>query len=149
MTPAIDCRGASSEKNSNAASTVIAKHVGDRLVPDLDLQRLGVVAGALASGAGRVHAGKEQQFDADEAFALAGLATPLGDVERESAGVVAPGLRLFGRGEQFADVIEQSGICRQVRAGSSTDGLLVDHHQPLDAVETRNARRLSSRPVLR
>src|SRR5437868_6961826 len=79
----------------------------------------------------------EQQFDADEAFALAGLAAALCNVERESAGVVAPGLGLFGSGKKLADVIEQSGICRQVRAG-----------RPMAFWSTTTSRLMLSRPVM-
>src|ERR1700723_2410192 len=49
------------------------------LVTDLDLERFGVIARALAGRAGRIDAGKKQKLDADEAFALAGLAAALGN----------------------------------------------------------------------
>ena len=88
----------------------------------------------MAGRAGRVDAGQEQQLDHDEALALAGLAAALGDVEREPPGVVAAGARRLGRGEQLADVIEQAGVGREVRARRAADRLLIDAHQPLDAL---------------
>ena len=107
------------------------------LLAVLDLQRLRVVAGAVAGRAGGVDAGQEEQLDHHEALALAGLAAALGDVEREPPGVVAAGLRRLGRGEQLADVVEQPGVGGQVRARRAADRLLVDPHQPLDAPPSR------------
>ena len=71
--------------------------VGDVLLAVLDLQRLLVVAGAVADRAGGVDAGQEEQLDHHEALALAVLAAPLGDVEREPPGVVVAGLGRLGR----------------------------------------------------
>jgi hypothetical protein len=61
------------------------EHVGDRLALELDLQRLAVVALALADVAGDVDVGQEVHLDLDDAVALAGLAAPALDVEREPA----------------------------------------------------------------
>ena len=80
-----------------------------------------------------VDARQEQQLDHDEPLALARLAAAFGDVEREPPGVVVPGPRLFGRGEQLADMVEQPGVGRQVRPRRAADRLLVHPHQPLDA----------------
>ena len=103
-----------------------AQHVGDVLAAVRDLQRLRVVARAVAGRARRVDARQEQQLDHHEAFALAGLAAALGDVEREAPGVVAAGARRLGRGEQLAHVIEQPGVGREVRARRAADRLLID-----------------------
>ena len=75
----------------------------DRQVQDLgdvfalpgDLQRLFVVACAMAGRTGGVHAGREEQLDADKAFTLAGFTAALGDVEGEAAGVAANNLRTW------------------------------------------------------
>ncbi len=103
--------------------------VGDRAAAVGDLERLGVVARAVARRAGRVDAGQEQQLDHDRALALAGRAAPLGHVEREPAGVVAAGAGGLGLGEQLAHVVEQPGVGGEVRARRATDRLLVDAHQ--------------------
>ena len=111
-----------------------AQHVGDVLVAPGDLERLVVVARAVAGRAGRVDARHEEQLDADEAFALAGLAAPLGDVEREAAGVVAARARRRRRREDLAHAVEQARVGGEVRARCPADRLLVDAHQPLDAL---------------
>src|SRR6202012_5293051 len=68
------------------------QNIGNGLVADLYFKCFGIVAGALAGRARRIDAGQEQQLDADKTFALAGLATALGDVERETSGIIAPRL---------------------------------------------------------
>jgi hypothetical protein len=59
-----------------------------------DLQRLAVVALALADVAGHVHVRQEVHLHLDHAVALAGLAAPALDVEAEAAGLVAARARL-------------------------------------------------------
>ncbi len=134
-TPSDRRRDSSSAKNSNAPSTVIASTSAIDLSRYLDLERLGVVAGALAGRARRVDARQEQQFDADEAFALTGFAASLRDVEGKPAGIVAPGARLLRRGEQLSHVIQQARVRRKIRARRAADRLLIDHDQSLDPVE--------------
>ena len=102
------------------------EHVGDRLALERHLQRLAVVALALADVAGDVDVGQEVHLDLDHAVALAGLAAPALDVEREAAGLVAAGLRLRQAGEPFADRRERAGIGRGVRARRAADRRLVD-----------------------
>lgn len=111
------------------------EHVGDRLAVELYLQRLVIVARAMAGRAGRVDAGQEQQLDEDEALALAFRAAPLGDVEREAPGIVAPCLGLRRGREQPAHMVEQAGIGRQVGARRAPDRFLVDHDQAGDLVK--------------
>ena len=55
-----------------------AEHVGDRLAAEAHLERLRLVARAVARRARRVGAGQEQQLDRDEPLALAGLAAAAG-----------------------------------------------------------------------
>src|SRR5678815_528647 len=86
------------------------EHVGDRLVLELDLQRLAVVALALAHVAGDVDVGKKVHLDLDDAVALAGLAAPALDVEGEAAWLVAARFRLRQAGEPFADHGEGTGV---------------------------------------
>jgi hypothetical protein len=61
---------------------------------ELDLQRLAVVALALADVAGDVDVGQEVHLDLDDAVALAGLAAAALDVEGEAPGLVAARLGL-------------------------------------------------------
>src|SRR3546814_20805411 len=64
----------------------------------------------MAGRARRVHAGHEQQFHADETLALASLAAPLGDVEREPSGIVAAAARRGRGSEQLAHMVEQARV---------------------------------------
>src|ERR1700732_2864260 len=65
------------------------EHVGDALALEGDLERLAVVALALADVALDVDVGQEVHLDLDDAVALARLAAPALDVEREAAWRVA------------------------------------------------------------
>lgn len=86
------------------------EHLGDRPPVVGDLERGGVVAGAVTVGAGGVGAGQEEQLDGDVALALARLAAPALDVEGEASGVVAASPGLVGGREQLADDVEQPGV---------------------------------------
>jgi hypothetical protein len=70
------------------------EHVGDRLLAEVDLERLAIVALALADVAGDVDVGQEVHLDLDDAVALAGLAAAALDVEREAPRTVAARLRI-------------------------------------------------------
>src|SRR5674476_369095 len=123
------------------------EHVGDRLVAEQHLQRLAVVALALADVAGDVDVGQEVHLNLDHAVALAGLAAAALDVEREAAGLVAARFRLRKCGEPFADRRERAGVGRRIRARRAADRRLVDVDdlvdvlEPLDAVVRRGADR--------
>ncbi len=116
------------------------EHVRYRLALEQHLQRLAVVALALAGGAGDVDVGQEVHLDLDDAVALAGLAAAALDVEGEAAGLVAARLGLGQAGEPFADWRERAGVGRGVGARGAADRRLVDVDdlvdmlQPLDAV---------------
>ena len=105
------------------------------LSPVGDLERLGVVARAVARRAGCVGAGQEEQLDGDESLALAGLAAALGDVEGEAARAVAAGLRLVRCGVQLAHGVEHPRVRREVRPRRPADRPLVDEHQPVERLE--------------
>src|SRR5262249_48108246 len=62
----------------------------------------------------------------DDAVALAGLAAPAFDVEREAAGVVAARLGFRQTGEPIADGGEGASVGRRVRARGAADRRLVD-----------------------
>src|SRR5690606_14589935 len=68
------------------------QHVGDGLALELDLQRLAIVALALADVAGDINVGQEVHLDLEDTIALAFLAASALDVEAEAAGAIAAGL---------------------------------------------------------
>src|SRR4029453_10536177 len=96
------------------------------LALELDLERLAVVALALAYVAGDVDIRQKVHLDLDHAIALAGLAAPALDVEGEAAGLVAARLGLGELGEPFADWGEGAGIGGGIRARGAADRRLVD-----------------------
>ena len=102
------------------------EHVGDALALELHLQRLAVVALAVADVAGDVDVGQEVHLDLDQAVALAGLAAAALDVEAEAAGLVAARLALGQAGEPVADLGEGAGVGRRVGARGAADRRLVD-----------------------
>src|SRR3954462_2061771 len=86
------------------------EHVCDRLPLEAHLERLAVVARALARLAGDVHIREEVHLDLDLAASLARLAASAADVEREPAGLVATHLRLGRHRVELANVIEELGV---------------------------------------
>ena len=74
-----------------------------RVALELHLQRLAIVALAVADVAGDVDVGEEVHLDLDQAVARAGLAAAALDVEAEAAGLVAARLALGQAGEPVAD----------------------------------------------
>ena len=84
---------------------------------EFHLQRLAVVALALADVAGDVDVGQEVHLDLDDAVALAGLAAAALDVEREAAGAVAARLGFRQAGEPVADRREGAGVGRGLERG--------------------------------
>ena len=117
---------------------LLDRHVedlGDGLALVVDLERLAVVAGAVADLARDVDVGEEVHLDLDRAVARAGLAAAALDVEREPALQVAAHLRLGRRGEQLADVVEDAGVGRGVGPRRAADRRLVDVDHLVDVVE--------------
>ena len=110
------------------------EHLGDRLAAVLHVERLAVVAAALALLAGHEDVGQEVHLDGDDAVALAGLAAPALDVEREAAGPVAAGLGLGHHGEQIADEREEPGVGGRIRARRAADRRLIDLDDLVDLV---------------
>ena len=76
----------------------------------LHLQRLAVVALAVADVAGHVDVGQEVHLDLDHAVALAGLAAAARHVEGEAPGAVAALAWPWVLGHQLADRREQAGV---------------------------------------
>ena len=102
------------------------EHVGDRLPLEPHLERLAVVAAALAGLARDVDVRQEVHLDLDLAVALARLAAAALDVEREAARLVAAHLRVGRQRVELADVREEVGVGRRVRARRAADRALVD-----------------------
>ena len=115
------------------------EHVGDRLALEQHLQRLAVVALALADVAGDVDVGQEVHLDLDDAVALAGLAAAALDVEGEAAGLVAARLGLGQAGEPLADRREGAGVGRGVGARRAADRRLVDVDDLVEMLEALDA----------
>src|SRR5205807_9968280 len=91
-----------------------------------DVESLAVVALALADIALHVDVRQEVHLDLDDAVALASLAAPALDVEREAAGPISPRLGLGQAGEPVADRREGARVCRRVGARRAADRRLVD-----------------------
>ena len=117
---------------------LLDRHVedlGDGLALVVDLQRLAVVASAVADLARDVDVGQEVHLDLDRAVTGARLAAAALDVEGEPALEVAAHLGLRGGGEELADVVEDSGVGRRVGPRGATDRRLVDVDHLVDVLE--------------
>ena len=108
------------------SSTVMSSTSAIDLSLNVHLQRLAVVALALADFAGDIDVRQEVHLDLDDAVALAGFAAPALDVEREAARPVAARLGLGQPGEPVADRREGAGIGGRVRPRRAADRRLVD-----------------------
>ena len=115
------------------------EHVGDGFALEQHLQRLAVVALALADVAGDVDVGQKMHLDLDDAVALAGLAAAALDVEGEAAGLVAARLGFRQAGEPFADRREGAGIGRRIGARRAADRRLVDVDDLVEVLEAFDA----------
>ena len=115
------------------------EHIGDRLALEADLERLAVVALALALLARHVDVGKEVHFDLDLAVAAAHLAATALDVEREPARLVPPGSRLLRLREQLTDLVEQPDVRGRIRSRRASDRRLVDRDDLVQLLEPGDA----------
>src|SRR5271155_4885535 len=114
------------------------KNFVDALALVLDLEDAGLVAGAAAFLAGQFNIGEELHLDGDGAITFADIAASAGDVEGEVSGGVTAALGFGLRGEELADGVEGLDVGDRVRARGSSDGVLVDEDdvvQALDAFE--------------
>src|SRR5947199_311836 len=84
--------------------------IGDRPALEADVERLAVVALAVALLARDVHVRQEVHLDLDLTVAAAHLAAPALHVEREAPGLVSTRPRLLGARKQVADVVEDAGV---------------------------------------
>ena len=94
------------------------EHFVDVLALVADLERLAVVALAVADVARHVDVGQEVHLDLDEAVALARLAAAALDVEREAARAVAALARLLHLREELADRREEPGVRRGIASAA-------------------------------
>src|SRR5690606_5520598 len=115
------------------------EHLGDRLALVVDLQRLAVVAGAVAHLARDIGVRQEVHLDLDGAVAGARLAAPALDVEAEPARLVAADLGLGGGREQLADVVEDAGVGGRVGPRGAADRRLVDVHDLVGVLDAEDA----------
>ncbi len=116
----------------SASETGISSKIGDRLSFVLHRQGLVVVAVAAADFAQHVNIRQKIHLDAPLAFALAGFATSAGDVEGESSRLVAALARFRQHGVEIANLGEDSGVGRGIRARRAADRRLVDANDLVD-----------------
>ena len=127
-------------KNSHASSTVSSSTSAIDQTAEADLERLAIVALALAHLARHVDVRQEVHLDLHEAVALTRLAAAALHVEREASRPIAANLRLGQLGEELANRREESGVRRRIRARRATDRTLVDVDDLVDVLEARDAR---------
>ena len=115
------------------------QHLGNILALIVHLERLAVIALALADLARDVNIRQEVHLDLQQAVAGAGLAAAAANVEREAPGAVAAQLRVLRGGEKAADIVKQAGIRRRIGARRAADGTLVDIDDLVQILHTVNA----------
>ena len=91
------------------------------------MERVVLVAGAVAFVAEQVHVAHKLHAHRHVAFALAGVAAATFDVEREEAALVATGFRQRLLGVECAYLVEDLHVGGGVGAGGAADGVLVHH----------------------
>src|SRR5262249_15962931 len=101
-----------------------------------DLQDFGAIALALALLAGGVHVLDEVHLELLHAVALARLAAPAGDVEREGARTEAEGLGARDPGEEPSNLVERLHVRHRIGARRAPDRFLVDQANPAEMIES-------------
>ena len=109
--------------------------VGDGLALEVHLERLTVVARAVADLTRHIDIRKEVHLNLDRAVAGAVVAPTTLDVERETSGQVAANLSLGRLCEQFAHVVEDPGVCCGVAARGPPDRPLVDMYDLVQVLQ--------------
>src|SRR5690606_26054107 len=115
------------------------ERIGDGEAAIAHLERLAVVTPSRARVARRVHVGKEMHFDAQHAVSLARLATASLHVERETAWLVSAGARVRQPRVELAEVREDPGVRRGIRARRAPNRGLVDADDLVDVLEPFDA----------
>src|SRR6202022_60456 len=106
-----------------------SQYGGDVLAAVFYFKGFGVVASAMTAWARCIHTGQKQQFDANKAFAVAGLTAAFGNIEGKASSVVVTGARRLGGREDLANVIEQPCVSREVGPWGVYECLSVHDHQ--------------------
>lgn len=101
-----------------------------------DFQGLSVKPPAVTDIAGDVDIGKEMHLNLYGTVPLAVLAAPTFDIEAETSGLVATGLRLWQRGVEVSDGAEYPDVGGRIRPWGATNRALVDGN---DLVEVHDA----------
>ena len=115
------------------------ENFGDRLPLVVDLEGFPVIPGAATHLAGDVDVWQEVHLDLQGSVAMACLATTALDVEREPARPVAAHLRLVGRREQAANLIEDTCVGSRVGPRRASDRRLVNLDQLVEIVDAVDA----------
>src|SRR5215470_1913020 len=110
----------------------------ERLAFEFDFERLAVVALALANITGDVDVRQEVHFNFYDAVALAGLATPALNVERESSRFVAPRFGFRKTSKPFSNRCERPRIGGWIRARRASNRRLVDVDHLVEILEAFN-----------
>ena len=93
----------------------------------------------MADLAGDEDVREEVHLDLHKSVAAAGLAAAALGIEREPARAVAARARVCRRGEQVADVVEDTGVGRGIGARHAADGALVDADDLVEVLQALNA----------
>src|SRR3954471_4677861 len=109
--------------------------LGDGAALVVDLERFAVVASALADLARDVDVRQELHLDLDDPVALAVLAAPALDVEREPTRRVAADARFGNGGKELPDGAEQPRVRRRVRSRRPANRRLVDLDDLVDVLD--------------
>ena len=115
------------------------EHVGDVFALVGDLERLAIVALALADLADRVGIGEEVHLDLDHPVALAIFAAAALHVEAETPRAVAANPRGRQLAEEIANRREGAGVSDRIRARGAADRALVDDDRLVDLLEAVEA----------
>src|SRR2546430_12008200 len=97
-----------------------------------DLERLAIVAPAVADLALDINVRQKMHLDFDQAAALAILAPATFDVETEPAGTVTAHPRSRQLREQFANRTEGARVGHWIRTGRPPNRALIDHDRLID-----------------
>ena len=100
-----------------------------------DLQGLFIVALAAALFTRHIHIRQKVHGDAQDAIALAGLASPALHVEREAPFFISAQLGFRRLGKQLADIVKHAGVCRRIGTRRASDGILRDIDDLIDVLD--------------
>src|ERR1051326_4039507 len=114
------------------------ENVGDGIAFVLHRQSFMVVALAAADFAQDVNVGQKIHFNAALAFSLARFATSAGNIEGKPTRLVAALARFRQHGVEVANLAEDTGVGRWVRAGSAANRRLVNADDFVDVVSAGN-----------